>query len=142
MDATQIALVKDSFAKVLPIKEAAADIFYTDLFTTAPEVKPLFAKSDMGVQGTKLMAALAVVVNSLNDLDKVVPVAKDLALRHVEYGVQAADYDKVGASLLRTLEKGLGDDFTPQTRAAWTAAYTTLAGVMVAAAYGASEGSA
>ena len=142
MDATQIALVKDSFAKVLPIKEAAADIFYTDLFTTAPEVKPLFAKSDMGVQGTKLMAALAVVVNSLNDLDKVVPVAKDLALRHVAYGVQADDYDKVGASLLRTLEKGLGDDFTPQTRAAWTAAYTTLAGVMVAAAYGASEGSA
>ena len=36
----------------------------------------------------------------------------------------------VGAALLWTLEKGLGPDFTPETRAAWTEAYTALAGVM------------
>jgi nitric oxide dioxygenase len=35
---------------------------------------------------------------------------------------------------LWTLDKGLGDEFTPATREAWTQAYTTLAGVMMAAA--------
>ncbi|MGH1356470.1 MAG: globin family protein [Thalassovita sp.] len=135
MDDKTITLVQESFAKVVPIKDAAAEIFYADLFETAPEVKPYFANSDMKDQGSKLMATLGAVVNGLRDLDKIVPVAQKLAIGHVAYGVKAEDYDKVGASLLRTLEKGLGDGFTPDVKEAWTAAYTTLAGVMKEAAY-------
>ena len=135
MDETAISLVQDSFAKVLPIKEQAAEIFYADLFETAPQVKPYFANADMKEQGSKLMATLGVVVNGLRDLEKIVPVAEQLAVKHVDYGVKAEDYDAVGASLLRTLEKGLGEDFTPDVKDAWTGAYATLAGVMKAAAY-------
>jgi nitric oxide dioxygenase len=135
MDDTQITLIQGSFAKVVPIKDAAAEIFYADLFETAPEVKPYFANADMKDQGSKLMATLGVVVNGLRDLDKIVPVAQQLAIKHVDYGVKPQDYDSVGASLLRTLEKGLGDDFTPEVKEAWTVAYTTLAGVMKDAAY-------
>lgn len=135
MNETQITLIQDSFAKVVPIKDAAAEIFYGDLFETAPEVKPYFANSDMKEQGAKLMATLGVVVNGLRDLDKIVPVAQELAVKHVDYGVKADDYDKVGASLLRTLEKGLGDAYTPEVNEAWTAAYGTLSGVMKEAAY-------
>ncbi|MGH1425765.1 MAG: globin family protein [Pseudooceanicola sp.] len=135
MDEHTITLVQDSFAKVLPIKEAAAEIFYADLFETAPQVKPYFDGADMADQGGKLMATLGVVVNGLRDLDKIVPVAGALAVRHVDYGVQPQDYDAVGASLLRTLEKGLGADFTQEMRDAWTAAYSTLAGAMIATAY-------
>lgn len=135
MDDKTITLVQESFAKVVPIKDAAAEIFYADLFETAPEVKPYFANSDMKKQGSVLMATLGVVVNGLRDLDKIVPVAQQLAVKHVDYGVQAKDYDSVGASLLRTLEKGLGDDFTPEVKEAWVGAYTTLSGVMKDAAY-------
>lgn len=135
MNDSDITLVQDSFAKVVPIKTTAAEIFYADLFETAPEVKPYFAGADMADQGDKLMATLAVVVNGLRDLDKIVPVAQALAVRHVDYGVQAEDYDKVGASLLRTLDKGLGEAFTPEVQTAWTNAYTTLATVMTSAAY-------
>ncbi|MEL6587197.1 MAG: globin family protein [Pseudomonadota bacterium] len=135
MNEQQITLVQDSFAKVVPIKDTAAELFYADLFETAPEVKPYFANSDMSQQGSKLMATLGVVVNGLRDLDKIVPVAKDLAVRHIDYGVKAEDYDKVGASLLRTLEKGLGDAFTPDVEEAWTTAYGTLSTVMKDAAY-------
>lgn len=135
MNETQITLIQDSFAKVVPIKDAAAEIFYSDLFETAPEVKPYFANSDMKEQGSKLMATLGVVVNGLRDLDKIVPVAQELAVRHVGYGVKAEDYDKVGASLLRTLEKGLGDAFTSDVKEAWTTAYGTLSTVMTDAAY-------
>ena len=42
----------------------------------------------------------------------------------------AAHYAPVGAALLWTLEKGLGPDFTPEVKAAWTDTYTALAGVM------------
>ncbi|MEO0829001.1 MAG: globin family protein [Pseudomonadota bacterium] len=135
MNETQIKLIQESFAKVVPIKDTAAELFYGDLFETAPEVKPYFANADMKEQGSKLMATLGTVVSGLRDLDKVVPVAQQLAVKHVDYGVKAEDYDKVGASLLRTLEKGLGDAFTADVKEAWTTAYTTLATVMKEAAY-------
>ncbi|MGR1582893.1 globin family protein [Thalassobius sp. S69A] len=134
MEDAQIQLVQDSFAKVVPIKEKAAEIFYARLFETAPEVKPYF-KGNMDEQGMKLMTTLGVVVNGLRDLDKIVPVAQQLAVKHVDYGVQAEDYDKVGAALLYTLGAGLGDGFTDEVQNAWTVAYTTLAGVMIGAAY-------
>ncbi len=132
MTPTDIDLVQSSFAKVLPIKETAAELFYGRLFDIAPEVKPLF-KGDMKEQGRKLMMTLGVVVNGLKDLASIVPAAEALAVKHNAYGVQPAHYEVVGAALLWTLEQGLGPDFTPQTRQAWTSAYTTLSGVMIAA---------
>ena len=50
---------------------------------------------------------------------------------HKGYGVGAEDYDKVGATFLWTLEKGLGDAFTTEVKEAWTVTYTTVAGVMI-----------
>ena len=139
MDDKQIALVQSSFAQVAPISDTAAELFYADLFETAPEVKPLFAGSNMSEQGKKLMTTLGVVVKGLTNLDAIVPVAEDLAQRHVGYDVRPEHYSNVGGSLLRTLEKGLGDAFTPETKDAWIAAYTTLSAVMIAAAYGSEE---
>lgn len=62
------------------------------------------------------MKMLGTVVNSLTRLDELVPVAQDMAKRHVGYGVQPAHYDTVGAALLWTLEQGLGSAFTDDTR--------------------------
>lgn len=77
----------------------------------------------MIVQGQKLMSAIATVVDSLGDIDAVAPAARDLAKRHVAYGVRPEHYEIVGDALLWTLEQGLGDDFTPAVSAAWAAAY-------------------
>ena len=134
MTSDQIALVQESFAIVLPIKEAAARLFYGRVFETAPQARALF-KNDMDEQGRKLMATLAVVVAGLRDLDAVVPVAQRLAVQHVAYGVRPEHYPVVGAALIWTLEQGLGAGFTPAVRAAWTQAYATLSSVMIAAAY-------
>lgn len=135
MEETDIKLVQDSFSKVVPIADTAAELFYVDLFETVPAVKPMFDNADMADQGKKLMTTIGVVVSGLRDLPKIVPVAEKLAVDHVDFGVMPDHYDAVGASLLRTLEKGLGDDFTPDVKDAWTTAYTTLASVMKAAAY-------
>lgn len=135
MDHTQIALVQESFEKIVPNGATTADLFYADLFATAPEVRPLF-KGPMDEQGMKLFSILGVAVKGLRDLEKIVPVITRLAVQHVEYGVKAEHYSAVGASLLRALEQGLGPDFTEDTRDAWATAYGTLASLMIAAAYG------
>ena len=109
-------------------------MFYGRLFETAPEVRPLF-KGDMKEQGAKLMATLAVVVKGLDNIESLLPVAGDLAKRHVDYGVEPEHYSQVGASLLWTLGQGLGEEFTPEVEAAWTGAYGLLSGAMISAAY-------
>jgi len=135
MTPEQVELIQRSFAKVAPISDTAAALFYGRLFEIAPEVKPLF-RGDMAEQGRKLMATLAVVVNGLSKLDTVLPAVSGLAKRHVAYGVKASHYTPVGAALLWTLEQGLGPAWTPELAAAWTAAYTTLSGFMIDEAYG------
>lgn len=127
------ALVRESFAKVVPIAPAAAAMFYDRLFALDPSLRPLF-KGDMNEQGRKLMAMIGTAVANLGRLDTILPAVQDLGRRHAGYGVPTASYDTVAAALLWTLEQGLGADFTLATRAAWTEAYTILAGVMKDAA--------
>jgi hemoglobin-like flavoprotein len=134
MTPDQVKAIQDSFAKVKPIAGQAAALFYGRLFETAPEVKPLFG-GDMTEQGQKLMATLAAVVHGLDKLESILPAASALAKRHVDYGVKAADYAPVGAALLWTLEKGLGEQWTPDLAAAWGEAYKVLSGYMIAEAY-------
>ena len=135
MTPDQVKLVQQSFAKVAPISETAAVLFYDRLFEIAPQVKAMFP-ADMTEQRRKLMGMLAAVVNGLGDLNSILPAASALAKRHVSYGAKAEHYPVVGAALLWTLEKGLGDSWTPEVAAAWTAAYGTLSSFMISEAYG------
>jgi len=138
MTPDQVKLVQQSFAGVAPISEQAAVIFYDRLFEVAPAVKAMFP-ADMTEQRKKLMATLAVVVNGLSNLESVLPAASALATRHVAYGAKPAHYPVVGAALLWTLEKGLGEAWTPDVAAAWSAAYGTLSGYMISEAYGSAQ---
>jgi hemoglobin-like flavoprotein len=135
MTPQQIALVQGSFAKVAPISETAAMLFYDRLFEIAPQVKVLFP-DDMAEQRRKLMVMLAAVVKGLDNLESILPAASALARRHVTYGAKAEHYPVVGAALLWTLEKGLGDGWTPDLADAWATAYGTLSGYMISEAYG------
>lgn len=132
MTPEEIKLVRNSFAKVVPIKAEAAELFYGRLFEVAPAVRPLF-KADLKDQGQKLMAALAMVVAGLDRLDAILPQVETLARRHVVYGAEESHYAVVGDTLVWTLRQGLGDDFTAETETAWTKAYGVLAGAMIAA---------
>lgn len=137
MTPEKIALVQDSFANVAPIADQAAVLFYDRLFEIAPEVKPMFHEADMAEQRRKLMATLGVVVTGLSRLETVLPAASALAKKHVSYGVKDEHYMLVGSALLWTLEKGLGEAWTPDVAEAWTTAYGTLSGYMISEAHGA-----
>jgi hemoglobin-like flavoprotein len=122
-------LVTESFAKVAPISEQAAQLFYNRLWEIDPSTKMLFKSTDMKEQGRKLMQTLAVAVGGLHNLDDIVPAVEQLGRRHIAYGVTKEQYGTVGTALLWTLEQGLGADFTPETKEAWTKVYTLLAEV-------------
>lgn len=130
----QKQLVQESFAKVVPIADVAAEIFYKKLFAYDPSLKPLF-KSPMKTQGHMLMATLKTAVESLDNLEALVPVLQSLAERHVKYGVAIDDYTPVGNALLSTLEEGLGPNWNPELRDAWIEVYKTVALVMRTHAY-------
>jgi len=129
---TQIQLVTDSWQKVLPIKETAAELFYGRLFELDPSLQALF-KGDMKEQGERLMNMINIAVNALNRLEDVVPAIQAMGRRHKDYGVQRAHYDTVAQALLWTLGQGLGPAFSPDVKDAWTQVYTLLATTMIEA---------
>lgn len=129
---TQIQLVTDSWQKVLPIKETAAELFYNRLFELDPSLQGMF-KGDMKEQGDRLMNMINISVNALNRLEDVVPAIQAMGRRHKDYGVQRPHYDTVAQALLWTLGQGLGPAFTAEVKDAWTEVYTLLATTMIEA---------
>ena len=141
MPPQQVALVRQSFAKVVPIREQAAALFYDRLFAIDESARPLF-RGDMKSQGAKLMAAIDAVVKSLDRIETILDDLRAMARRHDRYGVREEHYASVGTALLWTLEQGLGADFTPEMRGARATAYGLLSGAMIAATSEALRGAA
>ena len=135
MNAAQQRLVRTSFARLAVMPEVAGALFYERLFEVNPDFRPLF-KNDMCIQGVKFMTMLAMIVYNLPEPGQSLPAIRDLAVRHVEYGVRPADYNMLREALLWTFEQALGKDFRPSVRKAWTVCYDELADEMKAAAGG------
>ncbi len=133
MKVDQIILVQETFDRIRPISEEAAELFYNRLFELAPWLKSLF-KGDVKTQGRMLMQMLDYAVTGLDRLDTIAPTIQDLGKRHVGFGVREEYYETVGEAFLWTLEQGLGKDFTPEVKDAWAAAYKLLSDTMKSAA--------
>ncbi len=134
--------VQASWRRLKPQAATVAALFYGRLFEIDASLRPLF-RGDLQAQGAKLTSALDFVVEGLDDLPPRLPAVRELARRHVGYGVQERDYDTVGEALLWTLGQGLaGEDGLEDTLAAWTEAYGLVAGTMKRAAWPQSAGAA
>ena len=132
MTSRQIALVRSSWQRVLPIKRQAAALFYQRLFDLDPGLAPLFRGNiTRGRQADGHARDGGLAARSPR---RDAAGGRALGRRHAEYGVEAQHYDTVGAALLGTLRTGLGDALSPDAEEAWAAAYTALADVMKQAA--------
>lgn len=134
MNRHQIGLVQLTFARASRMGAHLAATFYAELFAIEPTLRTMF-KGDMIVQGEKLMNMLSVIVAGLDDPEPMLSTVRAMAIRHVDYGVEARHYAAVGTALIRTLRHELGHEFTPEAREAWSVAYRLLADTMRAAAY-------
>ena len=64
--------LETSFDLIAPRGDELVEIFYADLFTTAPAVIPMFAGTDMKRQRAMLLSALVLLRKSLRNLDAIV----------------------------------------------------------------------
>jgi hemoglobin-like flavoprotein len=131
----QIDLLRDSLRVMQARKQLLADIFYERLFEIDPSVRPLFS-DDILAQTDKVIFAFGAVMAQIHDVDACREMTCELALRHVDYGVQAAHYATVRRAVMRTLEEVFAEDFTPELAHAWGLAYDRIAAAMIASAYG------
>lgn len=134
-------LIRDSFEKASFNPSRTSELFYHRLFELDPSVRGLF-HGDMREQGRKLMATLTLVVDSIAQLDELLPMVRELGVRHANYRVEERHYATVGDALVWALAQAVGPAFTPATRAAWKKAYDILARTMIEAARAAPLGSA
>lgn len=110
--ALDIELLEQSFERIKPRADEFAASFYENLFIAHPEVKPLFATTDMAKQQKKLLNALVLVVESLRNPEALGEVLLALGARHVGYGAISKHYGPVGEALLMTFEQYLQQDWT------------------------------
>lgn len=129
-----VRAIRKGWAVAAVSPDATARAFYAHLFQLDPETERLF-HSDMGVQGRKLTETLAFIIDHLDDLDELMPAARDLAVRHVSYGVIAEHYTTVGQALIAALQDIVGDGFSVEDAAAWADVYGELSGAMIAATH-------
>ena len=153
MTPRQVELVRETFAQVAPgangnghrlgeqVSEGQArafrhrfgQAFYENLFRAYPGMRPLFS-IDVPRQSQKLMDSFAVIVETLDNPEALLPYLGRLGQNHVNYGVVAEDYDAMKDVLLETMAQQLGEEFTDEAAAAWDAAYERIAELMTRSA--------
>lgn len=134
LDLETIATIQASWAEIEPRAVRLGARFYDALFSADPSLVALFGANDRGAmldQGNKLMQTLGVAVAALDAPANLEQTLRALGRRHAAYGVADAHYETVGDALLRTLDDGLGDRFTPDVERAWAALYQVVASAMV-----------
>lgn len=139
MNTHTITIVQHSWQKAATNTSVVAQLFYANLFAADPELKKLF-KGDITEQGKRLTQMIGAAVNKLDNLETLVPILENLAVRHVSYGVKNSHYETVGGALLKTLTQGLGDSFTPEVHAAWSEVYAIMSSTMISATEAAMPG--
>lgn len=130
MTPDQILLVRASWPAIAANADALTTTFYDTLFEIDDSAARLFAGVDMTAQRTKVAQTLAVAVNSLDDLDVLLPAVVALGKRHAAYGIEDRHFDSVGTALLQAFSATLGDAFTPELQNAWSEAYGSISAVM------------
>jgi hemoglobin-like flavoprotein len=133
MNPHHVLLIEQAWAQLAPNAEFVGMAFYDRLFALDPRLRRLF-RGERSEQAKKLMQMLAAAIGLLRRPEQLLPVLEQLGRRHAGYGVVDAHYALVGQALLQTLEAGLGADFTPAQREAWTALYAVVSGTMQRAA--------
>jgi hemoglobin-like flavoprotein len=129
----EIHLIQSSFRQINPIADHAGVIFFARLFELDPSLRATFC-GDIGAQGSNLMQSVGFMVFSLDQLEVVLPVVRQMGIRQGDFHLTDLQYEVFAEALLWTLAKCLRENFTPETRDAWAKAYWLIAETIKAGA--------
>ena len=131
----EIDILRDSLSYLQENKELAVSVFYENLFEVDPKLRPMFGE-DLDEQSNKALFAFGAIVAQIHDLEVCREMTRELAVRHVAYGVQPEHYASVGAAVIKTVEMVMGDGMSSEIAVSWQKAYDAVAAVMIETAYG------
>lgn len=133
MTPEQLRMVQTSYARLGDDATSMALEFYRRLFEADPTARDLFSVGP-DAMAPKFAAELQAIVELVSSFDDLSPRVRDLAVRHVAYGVEPRHYHAVGDALIGALAEHLGEDWDPVVEAAWRRAYNLVAEMMMAVA--------
>ena len=125
----QIALLRAGIADVDADGEQVSADFYARLFELDPGLRYLFPE-DLTEQRHSLIFMMDFIVRRLHRWDELRPRLRNLAIRHVTYGVRAADYATFGRAMIETLA---AHRYEPDTIVAWQALFEAISATMIEA---------
>ena len=123
-------LLRDSFDLIVERAPNLTERFYDILFERHPQTRGMFQRNGRKQQEQMLTAALAGVLDHLDDVPWLSSQLGALGRRHEGYGVTREMYAWVGGALLATLEEVAGPDWSPALETAWTDAYAVIVSLM------------
>jgi hemoglobin-like flavoprotein len=125
MTPRSIARLRASHGEIsLQPPRTLAKRFYTELFTAAPSLRPIFP-ADMTVLEGHFEAALALVIRNLEELSALQEPLRELGVQHVHWGAKPEHYPIVREALIRAL-KGSSAAWSPELEADWRTAITAV----------------
>lgn len=118
MDERSITLISSSFAKLGSVAEQADALFNARLLDTWPDVYRLFA-ADIEPEERSLVKTLRLVLGRVGTCGAILPAVRTLAPFHKVCALVDAHYDSIGQTLIWTLRRSLGANFTAEVERAW-----------------------
>ncbi|MDI3335810.1 globin domain-containing protein [Defluviimonas aestuarii] len=125
ISARQSAMIRESFALLRERLEPASIYFYEALFARDPSLRTMF-RDDLAGQGMKFMTTLGMVIDNIENPDKLGDRFEELGKGHALMGVKAAHFAPMGEALIDTLRNELGEAFTAELEETWREAYAEL----------------
>ena len=130
MTPDQIRLIRSSWSTIAEDADGFTSRFYAHLFAMDATAARLFSGVDMPAHRRKVAQTFGVLVESLDNIESIVPAVVALGARHGGYGVEARHFETVGQALVLAMSETLGDGFTPAVRDAWVTVYTGVVAIM------------
>ncbi|WP_338452136.1 NO-inducible flavohemoprotein [Niallia oryzisoli] len=107
--------------------------FYQRMFTNNPELLNIFnhANQKQGRQQTALANAVYAAAANIDNLGAIIPVVKQIGMKHRALGIKPEHYPIVGENLLGAIKEVLGDAATDDIIKAWAEAYGVIADAFI-----------
>ncbi len=126
----QPALLHATFQAIEQYRADFIGSMYQRLFVLYSDVAHFFEYTCMEEQQQKLLMMLAFILENIDNPEQLARPLQRLGQIHVHYGIQRADFDKVGVALIETFAEYLDERWTPEHAAAWTTAYRFITQLM------------
>jgi NAD(P)H-flavin reductase len=127
---TLAVLLKESWSHVEDRADDMATYFYARIFHDAPDLRELFPVA-MTEQRSRMLVALSLILQSVDDPDRLDRVLRRLGRDHRKYGIAPEHYGTVGSALLEALRRYSGHQWSVEYDQAWRDAYDAIAGKML-----------